>query len=102
MQDLGNTIDFSKWPQEIPQPKGKQKVSNAENELHGSGHFFVEEAIEDLELDDRHAEFLNHIDLQEEDEVEKLLGKVAEHCEEFAVDFTNAQDDVTKLFNQVL
>lgn len=37
--------------------------------------------IEDLELDDKHAEFLDPINRREEDEVERLVGKVAEQFE---------------------
>jgi hypothetical protein len=55
--------------------------------------------IEDLELDDQHAQFLDVADLQEEDEVEKLLGKIAERCEELAVDFSSTHEDIVTLFN---
>lgn len=92
MQDLGNSIDSSKWPAEIPQPKGKQRASDDEYELDGSETALMHEAIEDLELDDRHAEFLTQVNLQEEDEVDRLLGKIAEQCEEFSVDLTGTED----------
>lgn len=52
MQDLGNSIDSSKWPAEIPQPKGKQRASDDEYELDGSETALMHETIEDLELDD--------------------------------------------------
>ena len=99
MHDLGNVIDLSKWPSEIPQPKKKQKAPNYEEEANHSSSTPLDEVIEDLELDDQHAQFLDVADLQEEDEVEKLLGKVAEHCEELAVDFSSTQDDISMLFN---
>jgi len=96
MRDLGNVIDFTKWPSEIPRPKKKGKGPDDDEEADNSSCAPV---IEDLELDDRHAQFLDAADLQEEDEVEKLLGKVAECCEELAVDFSSTQDDITTLFH---
>jgi hypothetical protein len=99
MRDLGDVIDFSKWPSEIPQPKKKQKGSDYDEDGDNSGGTSLHEVIEDLELDDQHAQFLDVADLQEEDEVEKLLGKVAECCEELAVDFSSTQEDITMLFN---
>lgn len=99
MHDLGDVIDFSKWPSEIPLPKKKQKGSDYDEDGDNSGGTSLHEVIEDLELDDQHAQFLDVADLQEEDEVEKLLGKVAEHCEELAVDFSSTEEDITMLFN---
>jgi hypothetical protein len=96
MHDLGNVIDLTKWPSEIPQPKKKGKELDCEEEADNLGCAPV---IEDLELDDQHAQFLDAADLQEEDEVEKLLGKVAECCEELAVDFSSTHDDITTLFH---
>jgi len=99
MQDLGKVIDFSKWPSQIPRPKKTQKAPDYDEEADNSGGTSLHNIIEDLELDDQHAQFLDVADLQEEDEVEKLLGKVAERCEELAVDFSSAQDDISTLFN---
>lgn len=98
MQDLSAIIDFSKWPSDIPSPKGKQKGKgpDVEEDTDDSGSAPI---IEDLELDDQHAQFLHAADVQEEDEVEKLLGKVAECCEELAINFNSTQDDIKTLFN---
>jgi hypothetical protein len=99
MHDLGNVTDFSKWPSEIPRPQKKQKAPDYEEEADNTGSTSPHEVIEDLELDDQHAQFLEVANLQEEDEVEKLLGKVAECCEELAVDFGSTHEDITRLFN---
>jgi hypothetical protein len=93
MHDLGNVVDFSKWPSQIPWPKKKQKAADYDEEADNPGGASLHEVIEDLELDNQHAQFLEVGDLQEEDEVEKLLGKVAECCEELAVDFSSTQED---------
>jgi hypothetical protein len=103
MHDLGSLIDFSKWPSSIPRPKKKQKeweddYEEAE-EADNSGGSSTHQVIEDLELDDQHAQFLDVANLQEENEVEKLLGKVAERCEEWAVDFSGIQEGIVTLFN---
>ena len=99
MHDLGDVVDFSKWPSAIPLPKKKQKGSDYDGDGDNSGGTSMHEVIEDLELDDQHAQFLDVANLQEEDEVEKLLGKVAERCEELAVDFSSTEADITMLFN---
>jgi hypothetical protein len=104
MHDLGNFIGFSKWPSQILWPKKKQKAEAADYDEEGeeADHLSgpsLHQVIEDLELDDQHAQFLDVADLQEEDEVEKLLGKVAERCEELAVDFSSTQDDIATLFD---
>jgi hypothetical protein len=101
IHDLGNVIDFSKWPNQIPRPKKKGNATDYEEEADNLGSTSMHEVIEDLELDDEHAQFLDVANYKEEDEVEKLLGKVAEHCEELAVNFssTHTQEDVAKLFN---
>jgi hypothetical protein len=99
MHDLRNVVDFSKWPGEIPPPQKKRKAKDNEEEADNSGSTPLHEVIEDLELDDQHAQFLDVADLQEEDEVEKLLGKIAERCEELAVDFSSTQEDIVTLFN---
>ena len=91
MHDLSNAINLSKWPSQIPWPKKKQKADD-------SGPSPTHEVIEDLELDDQHAKFLDTPNHQEEDEVEKLIGKVVECCEEFTIDCSNAQEDLTALF----
>ena len=78
MHDLGNVVDFSKWPSQIPWPKKKQKATDYDEEADNPGGASLHKVIEDLELDDQHAQCLDVADLQEEDEVEKLLGKVAE------------------------
>jgi hypothetical protein len=98
MHDLRNVMGFSKWPNEIPWPQKKQKAPDYE-EAENTGCTLLHEVIEDLELDDQHAQFLEAADHQEEDEVEKLLGKVAERCEELAVDFSSTQEDITRLFD---
>jgi len=98
MHDLGNVVDFAKWPPQIPRPKKKQKVTDYDEEADNPGGASLHEVIEDLELDDQHAQFLEVADLLEEDEVEKLVGKVAEQCEELAVDFSGMQEDVATLF----
>jgi hypothetical protein len=99
MHDLRNVVDFSKWPGEIPPPQKKRKAKDNEEEADNSGSTPLHEVIEDLELDDQHAQFLDVADLQEEDEVEKLLGKIAERCEELAVDFSSTHEDIVTLFN---
>lgn len=99
MHNLGEVIEFSKWSSEIPQPKKKQKELDCEEDTDNSGGTTLHEVIEDLEIDDQHAQFLNVVDVQEEDEVERLLGKVAEQCEELALDFSGTQEDITSLFN---
>jgi hypothetical protein len=98
MHDLSNAIDLSKWPSQIPRPKKKQKVDDSDTEADDSGPSPTHEAIEDLELDDQHAQFLDTAENQEEDEVEKLIGKVVECCEEFTIDCSCAQEDLTTLF----
>ena len=100
MHDLSNSIDVSKWPSKIPRPKKKQKqkVEEYDAEADDSGPSPTYDVIEDLELDDQHAEFLDAVNHQEEDEVEKLIGKVAECCEEFAIDCSSTQEDVMTLF----
>jgi hypothetical protein len=98
MRDLGNVVDFAKWPPQIPRPQKKPKVTDYDEEADNPAGASLHEVIEDLELDDQHAQFLEVADLLEEDEVEKLVGKVAERCEELAVDFSGAQEDVTTLF----
>jgi hypothetical protein len=90
MHDLRNAIDLSKWPSQIPQPKKKQKVDDSDTEADDSGPSPTHEAIEDLELDDQHAQFLDTANHQEEDEVEKLIGRVVECCEEFTIDCSGA------------
>jgi hypothetical protein len=99
MHNLGNFMDFSKWPSAIPRPLKKQKTPDYEEEADKTGCSSQHDIIEDLELDDQHAQFLEVANLQEEDEVEKLVGKVAEHCEELAVDFSSTQEDITRLFD---
>jgi hypothetical protein len=103
MHNLGDVVDFSKWPSPIPRPKKKQKVQDygkeEVEEADNSGSSSLHQVIEDLELDDQHAQFLDVADIQEEDEVEKLLGKVAKCCEELAVDFSSTQDDIVTLFD---
>jgi hypothetical protein len=98
MGDLSKVIEFSKWPSEIPRPKKKSKAQEYD-EVDNSGSIPLHEVIEDLEIDDQHAQFLDVADVQEEDEVERLLGKVAERCEELAVDFSCTQEDIASLFN---
>lgn len=98
MHDLGRVIDWSKWPSEIPRPKKKGKMCDQGEKADDSDNPLADEDIEELELDDQHAQFLNVADLQEEDEVEKLVGKVAECCEGLSVDFSNTQDDIMILF----
>jgi hypothetical protein len=97
MHDLGSLIDFSKWPKK-KQKEWEDDYEEAE-EADNSGGSSTHQVIEDLELDDQHAQFLDVANLQEENEVEKLLGKVAERCEEWAVDFSGIQEDIVTLFN---
>ena len=98
MHDLSNAIDLSKWPSQIPWPKKKQQADNCDTEADDSGLSPTHEAIEDLELDDQHAQFLDTANHQEEDEVEKLIGKVVECCEEFTIDCSSTQEDLITLF----
>jgi len=98
MHDLSNAINLSKWPSQIPQPKKKQKADDYDTEADDSGPSPNHEAIEDLELDDQHAQFLDAANHQEEDEVEKLIGKVVECCEELTIDCSAAQEDLNTLF----
>jgi hypothetical protein len=98
MHDLSNAIDLSKWPSKIPRPKKKQKAEDDDAEANDSGPTLTHEVIEDLELDDQHAQFLDAANRQEEDEVEKLIGKVVECCEEFTIDCSGTQEDLTALF----
>ena len=79
--------------------KKKQKVTDYDQEADNPGCASLHKVIEDLELDNQHAQFLDVANLQEEDEVEKLLGKIAEYCEELAVDFSSTQEDIATLFN---
>jgi hypothetical protein len=92
------TSMISLTPSQIPPPQKKQKAPDYE-EADTSGSTPLHEVIEDLEFDDQHVQFLDVADLQEVDEVEKLLGKIAECCEELAVDFSSTQEDITTLFN---
>lgn len=56
--------------------------------------------IEDLELDDQHADFLDPATLQEEDEVEKMVGRVAEGCEQMSVNAGDSAEDPPDSFGQ--
>jgi len=98
MHDLRNTIDLSKWPSEIPRPKKCQKDEDYDAKADDSGPSPTHAIIEDLELDDQHAQFLDVISHQEEDEVEKLIGKVVERCEELTLDCSSTQEDLAALF----
>jgi hypothetical protein len=98
MHDLSNAIDLSKWPSQIPRPKKKQKADDCDAEADDSGPSPTHQVIEDLELDDQHAQFLDTTNHQEEDEVERLIGKVVECCEEFTIDCSSPQEDLATLF----
>ena len=98
MHDLSNVINLTQWPSQIPQPIKKQKPDDFDMEADSSGPSPTHEAIEDLELDDQHAQFLDTANRQEEDEVEKLIGKVVECCKEFTIDCSGPQEDLTALF----
>jgi hypothetical protein len=99
MHALRKAIDPSKWHSEIPPPKKKQKAEEDDSEADDSGPSVTHQLIEDLELDDQHAQFLDAANRQEEDEVEKLVGKVVECCEEFTIDCGGTQEDIATLFH---
>lgn len=99
MHGLGNVIDTSKWHSEIPQPKKKKKAEENDSDGDDPDPSPTHEVIEDLELDDQHAQFLDAANRQEEDEVEKLVGKVVECCEEFTIDCSGTQEDIATLFS---
>ena len=98
MHDLRNAIDLSKWPSQIPRPKKKAKADDYSREASNTAPSPPHTDIEDLELDDQHAQFLDTAKQQEEDKVERLIGKVVECCEEFTIDCNCAQEDLVTLF----
>lgn len=76
--DFRRYIADHRWPAEL-----QKRAPNPEAYEDEPSQMQEHAVIEDLELDDKHAEFLDPIEQQEqdEDEVERLLGKVAEQCE---------------------
>lgn len=99
MKDLRPAIEFSAWPSNIPRPPPTKKRVGEDDEGDNVDSATLHEIIEELELDDQHAKFLDPTDIQEEDEVEKLLGKVAEQCEELDIDLSSTEDEFATLFN---
>lgn len=97
---VGDLLPAANWHEAIPRPEKKRKWADFDDDVDSTSHALLHEVIEDLELDDRHAEFLEagkEADAQEEDEVEKMLGKVEECCEGLKV-HASTSDDVSGLF----